>query len=57
VTPDDVRAFAATHMANDTFVVLVGDANQFADTVGERFGTAIRIPEAQLDFGRAEMMR
>jgi zinc protease len=57
VTPDDVRAFAAAYMAHDTFTVLVGDARQFGPAIAERFPDAIAIPFAQLDFGRADLMR
>jgi zinc protease len=53
VSPDDVRAFAGAHMAAETFTILVGDARQFA----QRFPEAIAIPVAQLDFGRADLMR
>jgi zinc protease len=47
---DDVRAFIATHVAPDAFVVLVGDARQFAPAL-ERDAEVVTIPVADLDVG------
>jgi zinc protease len=56
VTPERVRAFVAAHMANDPFVVLVGDAQRFgASFAGHADVTTI--PFADLDLASATLAR
>ena len=57
VTSAEVRAFAASTIAADPFVVLVGDASRFADEIARTHGDVVTIPFAQLDLGRANAMR
>ena len=57
VTPSDVRAFAAAHIAQDPFVILVGDAQRFRADIASAHADVVTIPVAQLDLGRANLMR
>jgi len=57
VTPAEVRAFAATTIAADPFVVLVGDASRFGAAIAQAYADVVTIPFAQLDLGRASAMR
>ena len=52
-----VQAFARTTIADDPFVVLVGDAAKFADAMGVSYADVTVIPFAQLDLGRPNAMR
>jgi zinc protease len=51
VTPADVQAFAAGYVARDPFVVLVGDAQRFAETIASAHADVTTIPAADLDLG------
>lgn len=57
VEPEAVQRFAASTIAVDPFVVLVGDAARFVDEVATGFGPVTTIPFAQLDLGRPSAMR
>jgi zinc protease len=52
VTPADVQAFVAAHVARDAFVVLVGDAAKFAAAIGAAHADVTTIPYAELDLNR-----
>jgi zinc protease len=55
ITPGDVQAFVATHVASEPFVILVGDAQKFAAAMGAAHGDVTTIPAAGLDLTRATL--
>jgi len=57
VSPDDVRAFVAAHVAKDPFVVLVGDAQRFAAAIDAAHADVTVIPAGELDLNRATLVR
>jgi zinc protease len=53
VTPADVQTFSAASLAaDDTKIVIVGDAKKFLPALQKRFGNVLVIPVAQLDLDR-----
>jgi zinc protease len=57
IGPDDVRAFVATYVACDPFVVLVGDARRFVDAIRRAHDDVTVVPAAQLDLSRSTLVR
>jgi zinc protease len=51
VDAESVRAFAASRLIPETFVVLVGDASRFAEDVQRAHGAARIIDARRLDLG------
>ena len=56
VTPADVRAFAADHVARDPFVVLVGEAQRYAAAMAAAHGDVTTIPASELDLNRPTLI-
>jgi len=56
VDPAMVQAFAAATFA-DLFVVLVGDARVFGETIAAAYGDVTTIPFAQLDLSRPDAIK
>jgi zinc protease len=57
VTPDDVRDFVAAHVAQEPFIVLVGDAQQFTDAIRQAYADVTVIPAGGLDLNQAALVR
>lgn len=58
VTPDEVRAFVATHWPVARFsLVVAGEAPQFADALRAKYPDLVVIPQADVDLERANLQR
>lgn len=55
VTAEDVRKFAASNLAGDMSVVVVGDANKFLEPLQKQFSNVEVIKASELDLGSAAL--
>jgi zinc protease len=55
VTAEDVRTFAASNLAGQVSVVVVGDAGKFLEPLKKQFGDVEVIKVAELDLGSAAL--
>jgi zinc protease len=56
IGPDQVARFAQTYVAADPFLVLVGNAKQFAETIRATHPHTRVIPADRLDLNRADLL-
>jgi zinc protease len=54
IGPADVRRFAQTYIADDPFIVLVGNAAVFGDAIRAAYPAATFLPYDRLDLNRAD---